>query len=713
MVFSTVSERPLSTSLAGNTIDITALTASPLAPSTPNSGSPLSLSPGVKVTTTDFIGDSLRTAHNVGDFNNATYRYSDRVSVADPEDFYRFQLNTAGTISIGLTGMSADADLYLLDGNGVLVDFSGRYGTTNEAIDRFLTAGVYYVKVRSFYGENTTDYSLSVNAGGTASDPGSTVATARNLGNLSRSSWTVNDAVGSLDLNDYYRFDLSENSNFHLSLTGLSRDVDVILYDRTGRLVASSMKAGSQSESIDRNLAAGTYSIRVFSLFGGNSDYSLRVYSDTPSYSGTRTLTGTLGADTFDVIGNYTRTIISGNGNVDFGRGQLDDLDLSSILSTNVTFNFANTTGGGVFYDPGNGTRVFDSILLSDGRQILFEGIDHISFSDRCIELAVRPNDPLFSQQWNLGMMNVQNAWRFTKGSSQVMVGIEDTGIAVNAQGTRGNDLREYWYNRANDYDDDFSDYDPSHGTAVQSIIASISDNGVGMTGINWNSDVYVTDVLGRDSGDYTLSEATQAMASFAASCGQRLVINLSLTAPIANLEAVVAANPNVLFVIAAGNNGHLGIDGIATPAVLAKTYRNVMAIGAVWGRSDYYGRETTPGTRIEYAGWWGSQYGVGLTLMGPSEVLARQATKSYWGDVSFDYNSRFNGTSAATPNVTGVASLVWSANVNLSATQVRDILSQTATDLGAAGYDRYYGNGFVNADAAVRRAIAMGAGYA
>ena len=72
-----------------------------------------------------------------------------------------------------------------------------------------------------------------------------------------------------------------------------------------------------------------------------------------------------------------------------------------------------------------------------------------------------------------------------------------------------------------------------------------------------------------------------------------------------------------------------------------------------------------------------------------------------------------FNGTSAATPNVTGVASLVWSANPNLSATQVKQILSQTAYDLSVPGYDTVYGSGFVNADAAVRRAMALGYGAA
>jgi subtilisin family serine protease len=98
---------------------------------------------------------------------------------------------------------------------------------------------------------------------------------------------------------------------------------------------------------------------------------------------------------------------------------------------------------------------------------------------------------------------------------------------------------------------------------------------------------------------------------------------------------------------------------------------------------------------------------------MGPSEVTATTATRSAAGVVTFGYTTGFNGTSAATPDVTGVASLVWSANRNLTATQVRTILSQTAYDLGAPGYDTVYGNGLVNADAAVRRAMATARGIA
>jgi len=50
----------------------------------------------------------------------------------------------------------------------------------------------------------------------------------------------------------------------------------------------------------------------------------------------------------------------------------------------------------------------------------------------------------------------------------------------------------------------------------------------------------------------------------------------------------------------------------------------------------------------------------------------------------------------------------VWSANPYLSAGEVHQIMQETAVDLGFPGYDYEYGAGFVNADAAVRRAMAL-----
>ncbi|MGA7934584.1 MAG: S8 family serine peptidase, partial [Kovacikia sp.] len=236
----------------------------------------------------------------------------------------------------------------------------------------------------------------------------------------------------------------------------------------------------------------------------------------------------------------------------------------------------------------------------------------------------------------------------------------------------------------------------------------------IGMSGINWNSRVFAIDVLDGNANDQSLATATQNMINDANSHGQRLVINMSLGGGSIDqaFQNLIANNQNnALFVIASGNDDN---SSLSYPASLASQYNNVIAVGASWGRTDWYGNTTTPGDRITYSGWWGSNYGTGLTLMAPSEVIATNATRnSSTGAVSFGFDTRFNGTSAATPNVTGVASLVWSANSSLSAVQVRQILSQTAVDLGTPGYDTTTGNGMVNADAAVRRAMALSRGAA
>jgi len=67
-----------------------------------------------------------------------------------------------------------------------------------------------------------------------------------------------------------------------------------------------------------------------------------------------------------------------------------------------------------------------------------------------------------------------------------------------------------------------------------------------------------------------------------------------------------------------------------------------------------------------------------------------------------------FGGTSAANPNMAAIASLVWSVNPALSGTQLRQLLIDTATDLGRPGKDDNFGHGLVNADATVRRAVAL-----
>lgn len=62
-----------------------------------------------------------------------------------------------------------------------------------------------------------------------------------------------------------------------------------------------------------------------------------------------------------------------------------------------------------------------------------------------------------------------------------------------------------------------------------------------------------------------------------------------------------------------------------------------------------------------------------------------------------------YNGTSMATPHVTGVAGLVWSYFPECTAAQIRSVLTKTATDIDVAGRDNRTGYGLVNSDAAVK----------
>ncbi len=67
-----------------------------------------------------------------------------------------------------------------------------------------------------------------------------------------------------------------------------------------------------------------------------------------------------------------------------------------------------------------------------------------------------------------------------------------------------------------------------------------------------------------------------------------------------------------------------------------------------------------------------------------------------------------WDGTSMATPHVAAVAALIWSCNPSATNTQIRNALTGTARDLGAAGRDNSYGFGLVQAKAAL---LSLGVG--
>lgn len=85
------------------------------------------------------------------------------LSYFDRMDVFRFEITNDSVVTLGLSEMWGNADLILADANGRGIATSRNSGTTSEAIESELSAGIYYVAVqsRSFWG---TSYQLDLAA---------------------------------------------------------------------------------------------------------------------------------------------------------------------------------------------------------------------------------------------------------------------------------------------------------------------------------------------------------------------------------------------------------------------------------------------------------------------------------------------------------------------------------------------------------------------
>ena len=113
-----------------------------------------------------------------------------------------------------------------------------------------------------------------------------------------------------------------------------------------------------------------------------------------------------------------------------------------------------------------------------------------------------------------------------------------------------------------------------------------------------------------------------------------------------------------------------------------------------------------TLGTTVTTIPSVGTQQANGTAMLGQ---IGQSATVDVFKTP--DAYAFFNGTSMATPHVSGVAALVWSYFLNCTANQIRDSLNKSAMDLGVAGRDESYGFGLVQAKAAYDRIGSMGCG--
>jgi len=460
------------------------------------SGAPLART--LSASAQDLAGNSRRKAYNVGEFSGAQ-SFQEFVGTGDRLDFYRFSLSGDSRFELNLTGLSDDADVYLLNEKGRTIDRSLSWGSTSENISQDLDSGTYYVKVKG-YGRSSTDYSLSMSATGVGptDQAGNSLEAARDIGVLSGSQ-SFQDSVGTADRNDYYRFSLSEQSDISLVLSGLTKDADLQLLDSNGRSLNTSTKGGSRNENISQVLAAGTYYARVYPYKSAETDYQLTLNSSSAA-------------------------VPQGSFDSDYGYGMVD-------AAAAVARAIGQTTPLSTVADLGGNNWGADRVNAPEAWAQGYTGND--------VVVAVLDTGVDYS---HVDLRN--NIWVNT--GEIAGNGIDDDGNGF-VDDVRGWDFVS---------DDNTPLDEDSHGTHVAGTIAATNNN-TGVTGIAYDAQIMPVQVLGAD-GDGS-DAGVAAGIRYAADNGAD-IINLSLggNSPSASIRSAIeyATRRGSFTVMASGNDG-------------------------------------------------------------------------------------------------------------------------------------------------------------
>jgi subtilisin family serine protease len=294
-----------------------------------------------------------------------------------------------------------------------------------------------------------------------------------------------------------------------------------------------------------------------------------------------------------------------------------------------------------------------------------------------------------------------EKAWNDNiTGSSNVIIGVVDEGI----QATHPDLVDNMWVNPfevagdgidndGNGYVDDIRGWDfvandnsvydgtsDDHGTHVAGTIGATGGNGTGVVGVNWDVTMISLKFLGATGG--STANAIKAL-DYVTDLKNRHGLNIVATSNSwggggysqALHDAIIrSANKNILFVAAAGNGGSDGIgDSNDTVANYPSNYN------------------TTVGTSTQAAASYDSVIAVasitntgaisGFSNFGATTVDIGAPGSGVWSTVPSNTYASYNGTSMATPHVTGAVALYASTKpVGTSAASIKQAILQSAT---------------------------------
>jgi serine protease len=362
----------------------------------------------------------------------------------------------------------------------------------------------------------------------------------------------------------------------------------------------------------------------------------------------------------------------------------------------------------------------------------------------------LRPNDPMYSQQWNFPAIDMERAWDIQPAAGdQITVAVLDTGVAFRTATVRYNSSFAYQLTPGgplypplgvvdvpyavapelgtakfvSPHDFIWNDGLPfdldGHGTHVSGTVGQLTNNGIGVAGLAYNVHVMPVKVLDGDwdyifdSPEVGTDDVLARGIRYAVDNGAK-VINMSLGrtggGPARVVEDAIryAVSHGTFVAVAAGNSGDSG-NAPSRTAEFAPSIDGMVAVGAV-GRALERAYYSTTASYVELAAPGGDQRRDGLAGGVLQQTLDEDFVFTFdqgparttppRGDM-FVYDF-FQGTSMSTPHVAAFAAMLMQQGIT-SPAAIEAIMKQTARDLGTPGNDSSYGAGLIQPRAALR----------
>lgn len=404
---------------------------------------------------------------------------------------------------------------------------------------------------------------------------------------------------------------------------------------------------------------------------------------------------------------------------IDAALAQLDCVDTKSVDDQDLSNGFVRVATS-------EGVSVEDAVSQLEGFGLDSQPNYAYTLADDendTLSLSEFTNDPYLSASGSgstnyegLNDTEVTEAWDLVQTDKTVSVAVLDTGIRSSHEDLKDNVVATYdatLANSANGLDGDVTDATDveGHGTHVAGIVAAEANNAKGVAGTSYNAGIVAVKVF--PTSTFTTPAGTKKLEGNCytddlvcaynyviqnASTYNIRVVNMSVAGSISDLDAALsdsieeAYDQGIVTVCAAGNQSSalgLTVPYLSAPADFSAhlvAVMNVTCASGSWSLSSSSNYNTSTQSS--------STSNKNICAPGTNILSTLRTGDSSYGQLS--------GTSMASPWVAGVLAMEFAANSSLSAEEAIGYLYESATDLGATGWDQQTGYGLVNAYAAV-----------